>query len=481
MSGDEIENQAINKNSKITQFDKYLNKVSKSICKIICKNLLGTGFLIKLYKDEKELYCLITNEHVINKKMIESKEIIDVNYKYEEKWIKIKLDITQRLIKYDSDKDFTIIEIIKDDKIKEKYFLLPNLNKIDYINEDIYIFQYPDGENLSSSEGKIKGIDNFKFYYDASTKKGSSGGPIFLKNDTKVIGIHKGLNKTKKINQGIPIYLIIELLQSEKENNEIKEQLIETEIFENNEYYFGQTLNGKKHGQGKILDQFGNDLYVGEFKNGEKEGIGTYYYSSGEYYYGNWLKGKRQGKGIIYSKFGVIIYEGDFFNDKIEGEGNYIDYNGKYYIGQFKNNKMNGKGKCFYKKDGKLEYEGDFIDGKKEGEGKYIYENDDYYEGQFKNDKMHGKGILYDRDKNKLYEGDFSDGKKHGKGKLYYKNGNVEYEGDFKNDKEEGDGVYFEENGNYYIGNFLDGKKNGNGILFDKNGIIINANNFDNN
>ena len=50
----------------------------------------------------------MTNEHVIKKDMIESKEIIDVNYDFEDKWIKIKLDIDERFIKYDQQMDITI-------------------------------------------------------------------------------------------------------------------------------------------------------------------------------------------------------------------------------------------------------------------------------------------------------------------------------------------------------------------------------------
>ena len=40
----------------------------------------------------KELHCLMTNEHVITKDMIESKETIDIKYNYEKKWIQIKLE-----------------------------------------------------------------------------------------------------------------------------------------------------------------------------------------------------------------------------------------------------------------------------------------------------------------------------------------------------------------------------------------------------
>ena len=170
MSDDEIRKEVINKTSEIKEIDKSLNKVCKSICKIIYKNQFATGFFIKLFKEEKELYCLMTNEHVIRKEMIETNENIDVYYDYEDKWIKIKLDINKRNIIYDLEKDIVIIEIIPDDKIKEKYFLLPNIIDKNYINEDIYIVQFPEGKNLSYSKGKIIDMNNFDIIYNASTK-----------------------------------------------------------------------------------------------------------------------------------------------------------------------------------------------------------------------------------------------------------------------------------------------------------------------
>ena len=284
MSDSEAKNEVLIRQSGIKEIDLNLHEVLKSICKIIYKNNFGTGFFIKLYKNEKELYCLMTNEHVIKKKMIEEKELIDVSYSYEKKWIKIKLDITQRFIKYDLQKDITIIEIIPDDKIKEKYFLLPIMNEINYINEDIYIVQFPEGKNLGYSEGKIKDIYKYEIIYDASTKPGSSGSPILLKNTTKVIGIHKKGNDKKKRNYGTLIYPFIQSLQSLEDlqpkpikqvKNEIKENNF-TEQYENGDYYIGQSLNGKKHGKGIIFNKYGNIKYEGDFVNGEKEGNGKY-------------------------------------------------------------------------------------------------------------------------------------------------------------------------------------------------------------
>ena len=253
------------KNKPIKEVDISLTKVIKSVCKIIYENKVGTGFLIKLYKDEKELNCLMSNEHVITKEMIELNKIIDIKYNYEEKWIKIKLDENERYILYNKKMDVTIIEI-KKDEIKDKYFLLPNINNnIEYINKDIYIVQYPQGNKLSYSEGKIININNNELIYNASTKSGSSGSPILLKNTIKVIGIHKQGSIRKNENYGTLIYSIIQLLKTKNK------------IYDNGDYYIGEMLNNVPHGKGILYYKNGNVKYDGEFVNDKFEGNVLYW------------------------------------------------------------------------------------------------------------------------------------------------------------------------------------------------------------
>ena len=122
-------------------FDISLIDVYKSICKItyeIEKNKVenGSGFLIKLPKDGEEIYCLMTNHHVITKEMIDSKKTFKVEYEFRKKSISIKLDPNEkRFIKSDETLDFTIIDV--HDIIKDKYFLSPNTKNINYQNKDI--------------------------------------------------------------------------------------------------------------------------------------------------------------------------------------------------------------------------------------------------------------------------------------------------------------------------------------------------------
>ena len=63
-----------------------------------------------------------------------------------------------------------------------------------------------------------------------------------------------------------------------------------------------------------------------------------------KYYIGQFKNGLRNGKGKYYYSNGNIKYEGDYINGKAEGNGKYIWKNGEYYIGQFKNGLRNGKG-----------------------------------------------------------------------------------------------------------------------------------------
>ena len=220
---------------------------------------------------------------------------------------------------------------------------MPNLD--DYmkcINQGIYIVQYPQGKNLSYSEGNIININNNELIYNASTKQGSSGSPILLKNTTKVIGIHKQGNQDGTENYGTLIYSIMQLLNSKNNLFNDEDRYIEDNL--NNEpqnkrkiyykngnvKYEGELFNGKPHGNGKFYYKNGNLRYVGQFVNGKKEGKGIYYCKNGNYYEGQWLNDHKNGKRILYYQKDNIRYFGEFANDMFEGIGKYIWKDGQY-------------------------------------------------------------------------------------------------------------------------------------------------------
>ena len=123
--------------SSIHKINSILYKVCPSICKIIFLNKVGTGFFIKLYKGNKPLFLLMTNEHIITKDMIAKKEEIEVYYNNQISRIKITLNKEERFIqsyKEELEIDCTIVKMINKDNVNKDYFLLPNIdyNKNNY-------------------------------------------------------------------------------------------------------------------------------------------------------------------------------------------------------------------------------------------------------------------------------------------------------------------------------------------------------------
>ena len=167
MDAQYIINQAIMRNSDLNPINNIM-EIGKSICKIITSKSLGTGFLIKLNKKNKQFYCLMTNEHVIKQNMISNKETIKVFYDNQRKNFELELDKNERFIQdfLYLGLDVTLIEVLPKDNISDDYFLLPNLEYINgykqFENKKIYIFQFPEGGNLSYSVGIIKNVNSYK-------------------------------------------------------------------------------------------------------------------------------------------------------------------------------------------------------------------------------------------------------------------------------------------------------------------------------
>ena len=261
-------NEVITDASAIHQVN-LLFEVGPSVCKIIVSDHIGTGFFIKLYKENKPLFVLMTNEHVIENDMIEKKEKLLIYYNNQNNSLNITLNKNERFIQTYTKKlgiDCTIVEILDKDKINQKYFLHPNLNHNisnykELTNRIISVVQFPGGTNLSYSEGKLTNFTiekkKYEFTHKASTQKGSSGSPIFLANNTDVIGIHKSGNNEEKENYGDFIFPIINLLNNNNlihKQNELKIiakinaqyfQLFRYEFIEKNKDKCELFINGK--------------------------------------------------------------------------------------------------------------------------------------------------------------------------------------------------------------------------------------------
>ena len=283
-----------------------------------------------------------------------------------------------------------------------------------------------DEKDLLKIQGDLKNvIDKFKdkinYIYEIFNKMIDLLN-IFYNINNNII---KDYNKNKRN------YYILKNLNYLKNNNEnLIKKLKDLINNDNLSGLFEYTVNNFYNDDGK--------KYIGEIKNGLKEGKGLLYYEKNnefdrKKYEGNFKNDKPEGKGTMYWNNGSW-YDGDWVNGSKEGKGIYLYPNGDRYEGDFKHGINEGKGIMYWKSG--LKYEGDWKNGIKEGKGIMYYIDGSRYEGDFQKEMIEGKGVMYYKNGDR-YEGDFKNNKKEGKGTLYLSNGKVK-QGNWKNDKYKG-------------------------------------------
>jgi hypothetical protein len=159
-------------------------------------------------------------------------------------------------------------------------------------------------------------------------------------------------------------------------------------IFENGDEYYGNLFKGLPEGRGSIkykgkkdyepecdwiegkqVIKFKDGDYVGELKDGKKNGNGKMMYADGRVYDGAWKDDEKNGQGTMLTphRDGVrsAFYNGTWVKDLENGQGSMIYANGDYYNGNWRYGFRNGNGRMVYKEDGKI-YEGNWIDNKRD-------------------------------------------------------------------------------------------------------------------
>ena len=146
--------------------EKIIEQMKNNICQINLKDgSQGTWFFCKIPYKNTFLTVLITNNHVIDEKILEKEKniLISINNKNKE----IKLE--NRKVYTNKDYDITIIEIKNKDGINNYLEIddniLENISNISYIKKSIYIIQYEGKEEEASvSYGILKNIDESNNY-----------------------------------------------------------------------------------------------------------------------------------------------------------------------------------------------------------------------------------------------------------------------------------------------------------------------------
>ena len=238
----------------------------------------------------------------------------------------------------------------------------------------------------------------------------------------------------------------------------------------------------------------GKIMYIGQWKNGKRNGIGTEFWCSGKLnYIGNWISNKRHGLGTSYNNNGKKWYQGEFYMDQFDGHG--LEYRSDgtlLYDGKWKNDLYNGDGILYHLNGITKCYVGHFKDNKLDGDIIEYHKNGNIiYKGIMRNNKKNGFGIIFASNNNQvIYSGTFLNSCKHGiKCKEYDENGSLIYMGDYKNGLKNGYGLlygvkldihknikmYSDEylKSCYYQGHFSDDLFNGSGIIYNYDNKMI--------
>ena len=123
-------------------------------------------------------------------------------------------------------------------------------------------------------------------------------------------------------------------------------------------------------------------IYVGEWKDNNMHGQGTY--TTNEYkYLGEYKEGKKHGQGTFTTSTGNK-YVGEYKEGKMHGQGTATFPGGSKYIGEFREGKMHGQGIA---SSNKYKYVGEHKDNKKHGQGTFTFADGTNESGYFMNDE----------------------------------------------------------------------------------------------
>lgn len=182
-------------------------QVSKSVCRILTPNGLGTGFMVS--PD-----TVMTNNHVLPTDTTAASSLIEFNYQQDGSGnllpaVRYQLDGTRFHTNPDLDYTFAGVKTEPGKPPLQTWGQLPlNPNADPVPSEHLCIIQHPNGglKQIVLTSNWVISIKPPVIHYTTDTMPGSSGSPVF--NDTwYVVAIHHAsvpaTDKTRYVNEGI--------------------------------------------------------------------------------------------------------------------------------------------------------------------------------------------------------------------------------------------------------------------------------------
>jgi len=272
-----------------------------------------------------------------------------------------------------------------------------------------------------------------------------------------------------------------------KSNQEIAKSRPRTYEFDGGE--FSRDHVGEKFMAKEIFPD--GSKYIGEWQNGQRNGLGILTNFSGGKYEGEFVNGKCHGQGKRISSRGHVV-EGEFLNGHI--------YNGQGVASPDANNEKHGvwengaftgvwKRKIYLKENSSMHTAictWQIEKNEQVGTGTEVHWDGTTYEGYWQGKLRHGQGTLTSS-QGHVFTGEWREGKVHsgegamilpwgdichgtwvdglmeGLGRIDYVSRKMVYEGELHQGQHHGYGTLTYANGRCYMGNFVKGRKHGRG------------------
>ena len=334
-----------------------------------------------------------------------------------------------------------------------------------------YIGDWVDDEYSGQGTHIIRTKDGDEYKYTGlwSNNKKNGKGTLILKNSNgdeveKYIGMWKDENyhgQGELFKNGV-----LDFKGEFKEGKKHKEFIDAT----NSESAEGCVSGDCENGFGTKV--FNKEKYIGNWKNGNPNGQGTWVNSDKSKAVGNWIDGFQEGVFEVFKSDGTLshreiwggkgiglIKPGCASGDCENGWGKYVWEDGNWYEGNWKNGLQHGSGNLYWYNGNK--YFGDWENNLMSGSGTLIWSDGNIYKGELKNGKMNGKGKFYNKEQILTRVGNWIDGE--------YQ---IDETGCISGDCENGTGTYLFEIGDKYIGEWKNNKFHGTGTYYLENGDV---------